>query len=295
VADIDRLDEVALPEAAAFVAALQADPGHHIGYLGTEVEALAEQLRELEPAGVAGTVIARDGEGEILGLLGAEWDTDPPRVWWHGPMARDAGGWDHLADRLYEAARDLLPAEVTEEELAPDERNRRVEAFAQRHGFARGVASAVLRCALTEGGPLAVPEPDGVVVSGFSDAHRAEVAALHDQLFPRTHMPGARLDEGRDRIVLVAHRSDVLVGYVAAEVQEDGEGYLDYLGVAPAVQGQGIGALLVAAACERLRDAGSSRVHLTVREDNPAARGLYARLGFTEERLLVPWRRPVSR
>lgn len=288
---VDRLSEVVVAEVAAFVAGLQNDPTHHVCYLGDDAAGVADQLRELEPAGLAGTLVASSDGGAVLGVLGAEWDTDPPRVWWHGPSVRDGEGWDAIADRLYVAACGLLPAAVTEQELAPDERNARVAAFAARHGFTREVASAVLSRHLTSQ-PSAVSHAPGVEVVALGPAHRDEIRELHDASFPGTHLPGTKLVEpAHDRITLVASRDGTVVGYVAAEVQEAGEGYLDYLGVDPVVRRRGIGGLLVEAACDELREAGCPVVHLTVREDNAAARSLYAQLGFTEERVLVPWRR----
>ena len=83
----------------------------------------------------------------------------------------------------------------------------------------------------------------------------------------------------------------VPVGYVAVEVQPDGSGYVDYLGVAAQARGAGLGRVLVAGALRGLAARGVTRVHLTVRVDNATARALYASLGFVEERVAVPYRR----
>ena len=138
-----------------------------------------------------------------------------------------------------------------------------------------------------------MPSPDlpGVVIRAFRDEDRAAVAAIHDQLFPGSHLPGPRVDEGRDRRVFVAIRDPDPVGYVAIDRQHDGQGYLDFVGVTDDERGLGIGTALAAEACVSAWDAGSVGVHLTVRTSNVAARRLYERLGFTEERILVPWRR----
>lgn len=283
-----------LPAIAGLAAGLQAHPEHHIGYLDVEVAALARQLADLDPLGVDGVLVAFDGTAPV-GLLGAEWDTDPPRVWWHGPLV-DAGGddtWNAFADALYAAGGALLPPEVTEEELAIDGRNAGVAAFARRHGFRRKAASAVLHRDLSA--PLPDAEVAGIDVRPFTDPDRAAVARLHDAAFAGTHLPGHRIDEGNDRWVLVAHRGDAVVGYVALERQHDGQGYIDYLAVGRAARGRGIGRMLVAAACRTATDVGCGRVHLTVRSANTAARRLYEQLGFIEERILVPWRRNRSR
>lgn len=64
---------------------------------------------------------------------------------------------------------------------------------------------------------------------------------------------------------------------------------LDNLHVLPAVQGQGIGRMLIeAAARETIRRHPENRLYLWVFENNVRARGFYARLGGTEvERVLI--------
>jgi ribosomal protein S18 acetylase RimI-like enzyme len=56
--------------------------------------------------------------------------------------------------------------------------------------------------------------------------------------------------------------------------------------VLPQMRGQGLAAKLVAAAEAQTRKLGLSAVTLEVREDNSAARALYRKLGYSEEKLL---------
>ncbi len=81
-----------------------------------------------------------------------------------------------------------------------------------------------------------------------------------------------------------------VVGYLRAEHQPGGDGYLDFVGVDPARRSAGIAGALVLDAIERLHSGGAAAITLTVREDNAAARSLYARLGFDGDRVLVPLR-----
>jgi ribosomal protein S18 acetylase RimI-like enzyme len=280
-----------LPAVAALVADGQRRPEDHVGAFGLDEPAVTEQVRAL--AGQGETWVAVD-DLQLVGVLAAEWDDRPPRVWWLGPMVVPTLSEDErhtVADQLYRTARPRLPAAVTEEELAPDERNRWLAAFAARHGFHRDVASAVLTRPLE--GPVPVPDLPGVVVGPWRREQRAAVVDLHDRLFPAAHVRGDRLDHGLPgRAVLVADADGDVLGYAVTEPQEDGDGYLDLVGVAAAARGRGVGTLLVAAASEQLRrDHRCPRVHLTVRLDRPGAGRLYQRAGFVEERVLVPWRR----
>jgi [ribosomal protein S18]-alanine N-acetyltransferase len=290
-----------LEAVAALIARRQAEPEHHVGAFGDDQDGLVEQLTGLEPAGLAAVLVARRG-GVVVAVLTLEWDDDPPRVWWGGPTVAAGVSFDPVADALLAAGRLLLPASVTQEELGPDVRNVAVARFAERHGFVPEEPSAVLRRTLGHAGGPGAPDPGppvggtaAVTIGDLDDADRAAVARLHDRLFPGTHTTGAALAGGGARLVLVARLAGDVVGYVVAEPQEDGAGYLDYLGVEPVRQGRGIGRALVEAVCDALVERHACpTVFLTVRASNHVARAVYAAAGFTEERVLQPWRRGFS-
>lgn len=277
-------------EAAALVASCQEDADTHVSYLSATAPAIQEELAGLEPDGLDGVLVAIDGRGRIVGLLGVEHDVEPPRAWWYGPCV--APGQDHpvVADALLTEARQRLPQHVTQQECAFDAASTTLASFAQRNGFQSEEGSAILVVALPLSGP--VPGVDDVQVVAPDPALVATARDLHDRLFLGTHSTGEHaLRRDPDRVVLVAHRAGLVVGYVAAERQADGNGYIDFVGVDPDQQGGGIGRTLVAAACIELAERhGCPGVDLSVRESNLAARRLYAALGFVEERVVLPWR-----
>lgn len=250
-----------------------------MAYLGLDPESIRTDIVEVEDW-TAHTMVSASADGTIDGCIFAEVDADMGRCWWWGPFV-DADDWAGTADSLYAATPEA--GSTPEQELAPDDRNLLTAEFAIRHGFAPETASAVL----TYAGPNFRSGDDAVApVAEWKD----EVAALHDVLFPGTHTTGQAL-VGSDDIRLAIVESDALRGYVAAEVQSDGSGYIDYLGVVPDMRGRGLGRRLVKAAVDALRERGATSVDLTVREDNHAARRLYASLGFIEERLVRPYRK----
>ena len=257
----------------------QVQPNRHIAYLGSDTESIRIDIVAIEDW-PAHTVVSAGASGSIDGCLLAEVDADMGRCWWWGPFV-DADDWAGTADALYTAAPE--GGVTPEQELAPDDRNLMTAEFALRHGFHQETASAVL----TYTGPN-FGSGDGAVRPAAE--WKDEVAALHDLLFPGTHTTGRAL-VGSDDIRLVFVESEAFGGYVAAEVNSDGSGYIDFLGVVPDTRGRGIGRRLVMAAVDALRERGATSVDLTVREDNHAARRLYASLDFTEERLVRPYRK----
>ncbi|WP_052863047.1 GNAT family N-acetyltransferase [Streptomyces niger] len=72
----------------------------------------------------------------------------------------------------------------------------------------------------------------------------------------------------------------VAIGGVDYQVAA-GAGTLWQLAVVPALQSRGLGTLSIRAAEQRIKGRGLHRAALAVEEDNPRARALYTRLGYT--------------
>jgi ribosomal-protein-alanine N-acetyltransferase len=110
----------------------------------------------------------------------------------------------------------------------------------------------------------------------------AALSALHAACFDRgwSEEEIARLLELPNTIGLVA-RADEPIGMLLAWVVGE-EAEILTMGVAPARRGVGVGAALLDSALEEARLAGAAAVVLEVREDNRAARALYAGAGFAE-------------
>ncbi|WP_415907797.1 GNAT family acetyltransferase [Oleiharenicola sp. Vm1] len=81
---------------------------------------------------------------------------------------------------------------------------------------------------------------------------------------------------------LVAARGNEIVGTVMAGY-EGHRGWINYLGVAPALQRGGLGRRLMTEAEARLRAAGCPKINLQVRPDNTVAIAFYERIGFAVE------------
>ncbi|MFP5489744.1 MAG: GNAT family N-acetyltransferase, partial [Acidimicrobiia bacterium] len=230
------------------------------------------------------------GDERILGWVMGSIDHDMGRVWWFGPFvdSDDPDEWGAVAARLDELARRGLGDAVGEEEYAFDARHAVGGPWALSRGFVADPGSAVLSLAH-------VLDPPVTPARRVTAADAEAVARLHDELFPGTHTRGAALlTDDPERPRLVAERDGAVAGYVAVERHADGSGYIDYLGVDPAFRRRGVGAELVRSGVVALAALGCAPFHLTVREANHGARALYHGLGFTEERIVQPYRRGFS-
>ena len=285
--DIRSATEADLVPIAELAARLQTDPARTVVYLGADAAGIEAELAEIDWRSISALAFDDD---RLLGWLIGDADAELGRVFWLGPFVADSGldtgEWNEIASQLYTSCHGLLPAEMTEEEIAIDARFERCDTWAQAHGFAPDSESLVLVLESDVEGP-------SLAVRHVVDNDLELLGALHEQLFPGTHATGRQLveDGDDDHVRLVTEIDGKPAGYVAFEFQPDGAGYIDFLGVADSNRRRGLGAQLVRAAVEALHRRGAAPVNLTVREDNRAARDLYISLGFREERVIRPLRK----
>jgi [ribosomal protein S18]-alanine N-acetyltransferase len=126
-----------------------------------------------------------------------------------------------------------------------------------------------------------VPE-GGIELTRMRWWHVRPVLGLEHELFPEESWSAAafwnELAESDTRHYVVAVRDEQVVGYAGLAVFGD-EAHVLTIGVTCAVQGHGVGTLLLR---DLLAAAGSRRVFLDVRVDNDVAQRLYQRHGFVQ-------------
>ena len=94
----------------------------------------------------------------------------------------------------------------------------------------------------------------------------------------------AALDEvltDPDRVIVLAHDGDILVGCVMLARQDDGSAYLGMLSIEPGRQAQGLGRhLLAAAETHAASRFGAVRIEMTVIRQRPELIAWYERRGY---------------
>ena len=131
---------------------------------------------------------------------------------------------------------------------------------------------------------------DGQSTIRLREMKRADMPAiivLEQELFPEDawtpDMFAAEFAQPPSRrLYLVAEDGNALVGYAGMMFTGGWQADVVTLAVNPARWGEGTGAALLTALVDEADKRGSEEVLLEVREDNPRARQLYLRHGFTE-------------
>ncbi len=121
----------------------------------------------------------------------------------------------------------------------------------------------------------------------MSKSDMPAIMALEQDLFPEDawtpEMFAAEFAQPASRrLYLVAEEGKALIGYAGMMFTGGSQADVVTLAVDPAHWGEGIGTALLTALVDEAGKRGCAEVLLEVREDNPRARQLYLRHGFTE-------------
>ena len=135
--------------------------------------------------------------------------------------------------------------------------------------------------------PDANPQTHPVRLREMTSADMAGIMSLEQDLFPEDawtpEMFAAEFAQPPTRrLYLVAEDGNTLIGYAGMMFTGGTQADVVTLAVRPARWGEGTGTALLMALVDEADKRGYEEVLLEVREDNPRARRLYLRHGFTE-------------
>lgn len=276
-------------EAARFISRYQAKPESHMANLGTEEAVIVGELQEFETR----LFFDRDEEGEILGVIGVDHDADLNRGFLYGPWSR-SNGWDQRADLLLARVLDALPPDTADLEAAFNMRNRRAEAFSDRHGF--NLVRDHFTMGFTRDSRALRPDPD---IRPMGDEDRAAVMDLHARSFegawPSPRQLLELLEKGEHRLIFVLYIDEHLAGYHFAEVDaENGEAYVNNIGVDERFRGRGIATRLLLHGLWWMYGFETVRsIELSVRQENEPAIRVYEKAGFRKLHAIRQVRKPL--
>jgi ribosomal protein S18 acetylase RimI-like enzyme len=279
-------------ELISFVARLNSDGTHHIGFFGEGEADIRASLEECLVPTAAGFRLAYEGD-QLVGAFGLDADPEIGRAWLFGPLVEHAD-WQAVADRLYAEVLLLIPVDIRDYDLFCDVQNTNLEAFAARHGFPLTSENAVMVLARADYKPSAKRQTQ---IHTYQENLFEPFEKLHKTLFPNAYFTARQMVEKIDEHhqLLFASEDGQLLGYHFGKIELESEsGYVDFLGTDAAARGRGVGADLLACGLDWMLSASTTKkVSLTVNAGNVPARSLYEKFGFTTERIMRGYRKRI--
>lgn len=276
-----------------FVARLNSDGAHHIGFFGEGEADVRASLAECLIPPADGFRLAYEGD-QLVGVFGVDADPEINRAWLFGPLVEHED-WHTLADQLYAEVLALIPVDIRDYDLFCDVQNIHVQAFAARHGFPLSSENTVMTLRREDYQP-AVKRQTQIVV--YQEEFFEQFEKLHKTLFPNAYFTARQIVEKIDENhqLFLAMEDGQLLGYHFGKTEPESESaYIDFIGTDAAARGRGIGADLLAAGIDWMLSAPSTKkVSLTVNADNVSARSLYEKFGFITERVMRGYRKKVN-
>ena len=283
----DRFDEL-----VQFVARLNSEGEHHIGFFGEGQADIRASLAECLIPPAQGFRLAYE-EDQLIGVFGMDADPEIDRAWLFGPII-DHEDWHTVADQLYARVLPLIPVTIRDYDIFCDIQNTRMESFSTRHGFPLHSENAVLTLRRENYNRAAEGK---LQITDYQEEFFTSFEKMHKELFPNGYFTGRQIVEKIDENhkLFLALEDGQLLGYHFCKIEPASEsGYVDFIGTDASARGRGIGADLLAAGVDWMLSAPTTnKINLTVNADNVAARHLYEKFGFVTDRIMRGYRKRV--
>jgi len=284
----NRIDEL-----VQFVARLNSDGTHHIGFFGEGEADVRSSLAECLIVPSEGFMLAYDAD-QLVGTFGVDADAEVNKAWLYGPLVEHAD-WHMAADQLYASVLPLIPANIRDRILFCDVQNIHIEEFAARHGFPLQSENTILILTSDNYKPSAKMKTQ---VRDYQESFLEQFEELHKVLFPNGSFNASQMVKkiNETHHVFIAVADEKILGYIFCKIDPQAEsGYVDFIGTDASARGRGVGADLLTAGVDWMLSAPTTRkVNLTVNVDNIVARNLYEKFGFVTERIMRGYRKQVN-
>lgn len=281
-----------LEEVTTFIASINQHREHNNPWLPSDAESIKQKLAALpfEEAFVLALSDEPTAANSLIGVLGYYPFPDQGLIRLLGPYVQSAD-WNQVSTALWEHLLPLVPSAYTKCRVSLDEQNQNALAFFDGLGFRTYNAEASLSLALTS--PPAFPSEEAatnpnVTIRPYTPDDLEAFTRLHprDAYFTASEIV-SRISDTQS--LFVVSDREGMVGYAYAELLPSvNAAELCFIRVLEEERNKRYGSLLLKHVIQWARTIGGvSRLELSVRLDNTAARRLYERFGFREDLVCV--------
>lgn len=277
-----------------WIISCQADPAAGTAYLGDTPDGVRAELEGLDQDW-RDTVRVVTVHGEPVAACAVEWDEEPAMAWIQGPWG-SPDVVETWGEALVQSVVDQLPPPISTLELCGEVRNTALSDLAGRLGWTPTAVNYAMVLPVKDARSVVaeprVTSPSEITIRDAAETDLPCLAELHESEFPEAYATAAQLLTRH--LTVVAVDDETLAGYASGQVQDDGQAYIDFTAVDPAVRRRGVGRSLILALIDQLlqaADAGRvTQVQLTVRDEKEPARALYESLGFRTDAAIRGYR-----
>ncbi|MGD8190758.1 GNAT family N-acetyltransferase [Brevibacillus ginsengisoli] len=279
-----------LPEVSQFIAFMNQHREHNNPWLPSDMESIKKVLAGLpfEEVFVLALSAETSAEDQLIGALGYYPFPEQGLIRILGPYVR-ASDWQRVVSELWDQLLLLIPHSYEKIRISLDEKNQNGLAFFGGLGFVVYNAEASLSLELNSGTPLpSVPSNPSVTIRPYTTGDLESFNSLHplDAYFSASDIVNRISDT---HLLFLIYEQNRMVGYTYVEIMEAlSAAEICFIRVLEAERNKRYGSQLLAHVITWLRDKRNvSHIELSVRVENTAARRLYERFGFHEEKVCV--------
>ncbi|SEN45753.1 hypothetical protein SAMN04488134_101128 [Amphibacillus marinus] len=236
---------------AYFLATMNTNQQHHIGYCGEDSEEIYDTLtNDFSDLTLEDSFMVAYHNDQIIAAIGIDVDlaTGVAEVW--GPFVKDHDL--EIADLLWDQLKKKGQEKVKRFAFFFNKDNTFVEAFVKRHHGRSQGGDFVLQKLRSSSVNYGCSD----LVTPFSLSDRDSFIELHNQSFPGTYFTAETILKrlnSVNQLFVVNDRNSSVIGYVYLEANSDyNEGNIEYVAVAESQRKNGFGKLLISKAVAEL-------------------------------------------
>lgn len=278
---INIREDYKLKDFAEFIAKLNVNPCHHVGYCGTNVNELYETLCEVFSSGPnKKSIVSIYDDNELIGLIGLDIDNQSGELW--GPFIIHED-WNQIANMLWNQLLKQMQTHVNDVFTFYNHQNNNCRNWMK------------LLNANPKGEHFILTLNRNNFLNSYEQTYQIQhltknlyqsFSKLHDDMFPNTYYDGQDIIQklNHENEVLVLTNEQQVIGYIYVEANRAfKEGDIHFLAVSPQHRGQGSGKHLLKAGLQLVFSFPEIQtITLCVDSTNDQIIKLYKSVGFNQ-------------
>lgn len=283
-----------LPLVASFIAELNKDREHHVGYCGLKADELLHTLNhDFSDLPLDQSIITAYEDGELIGVLGIDVDESSKvgELW--GPFVMHAG-WDIVSVKMWsELVEPLSHVALKEVKGFYNLSNARCDQFMERVGARKEEDHYSILQITREDFKNKDVNTNSLHLTEYTNNFYESFKKLHHQTFKQAYYSADEIigKVDAENKLFIMTEEETLLGYAFCETEAQfAEGDIHFIAVSPTARNRGVGKALINRCLAFMFSFQElDEIILCVNSSNKAALNIYLQAGFIEHNKLVSY------